>query len=67
MIYRTDEHNITPCVHAWVVGLADKAQAGFGVSFPLGEYANVSQLVSGAQTNNQAEASAMRTAVQTVK
>ena len=42
------------CLHGRVDGSTEKGQAGFGVFFPVEEYANVSQSVLGAQTNNRA-------------
>ena len=53
-------------IHAFVDGSEIRGQAGFGVYFPHGEFLNVSQPVVGAQTNNRAEVSAVRAAIQRV-
>ena len=53
-------------IHAWLDGSEIRGQAGFGVYFPHGEFLNVSQPVVGVQTNNRAEVSAVRVALQRV-
>ena len=53
-------------IHVWLDGSEVRGQAGFGVYFPHGDFPNVSQPVVGAQSNNRAEVSAVRAAIQRV-